>query len=372
MAHRRLRGSAVLAAFLLPFLAQQAFAQSRIVDIATVRGVRANHLVGYGLVLGLNGTGDSLRDAPFTQQSMQSMLERMGVNIRNAQARTRNIAAVVVMAELPPFAGRGNRIDVTVASLGDATSLAGGSLMLTPMTGADDLVYAVAQGPIAVGGLSVAGKSETVTHGVPTAGRIPNGAVVERDAPAGMPHGSTIELELRNPDVRTAVRMAAAINAFTRAKYRQSLATERDMKAVVVTRPPQVNPLRFLAELSEIEIVPEVPARVVVDERTGTIVIGSDVQVSTVAVAHGNVVVRVTDSPAVSQPSPFSNGKTTVTADTTIDVRQNGGAFHIVRGAKLEALVSGLNRMGLKPGGIIAVLQAVKTAGALQAELIIQ
>ena len=356
----------------LASLAGDAAAQTRIGDIVTVRGVRTNHLVGYGLVIGLNGTGDSLRESPFTQQSMQSMLDRMGVNVRNAPMRSRNVAAVMVMAELPASSGRGNRIDVSVASLGDAASLAGGSLLLTPLSGADNLIYAVAQGPVAVGGPAAAGKSETVTHGVPTSGRIANGAVVERDAPEGLPQGDTIELELRNPDFGTAVRVADAVNAWSARRFGATVARERDMRAVVLRRPAEVGAARFLAELGALEIAPDAPARVVIDERTGTIVVGRDVQISTVAVAHGNVVVRVTETPAVSQPAPFSNGGTVVTSETSIDVRENGGALHLVRGPRLEALVSGLNRIGLKPSGVIAVLQAIKTAGALQAELVVQ
>lgn len=364
------RIAAALAA--LALLAADVAAQTRIGDVVTVRGVRTNHLVGYGLVLGLNGTGDSLRESPFTQQSMQSMLDRMGVNVRNAPMRSRNVAAVMVMAELPASSGRGNRIDVNVASLGDATSLAGGSLLLTPLSGADNLVYAVAQGTVAVGGPAAAGKSETVTHGVPTSGRIANGAVVERDAPEGLPQGETIELELRNPDFGTAVRVADAINAWSGRRFGAAVARERDMRAVALRRPAAIGAARFLAEVGALEITPDAPARVVIDERTGTIVVGRDVQISTVAVAHGNVVVRVTETPAVSQPAPFSKGRTVVTSETSIDVRENGGSLHLVRGPRLEALVSGLNRIGLKPSGVIAVLQAIKTAGALQAELVVQ
>lgn len=365
------RAAWLLAAILMG-LASEVAAQTRIVDIVTVRGVRANHLVGYGLVIGLNGTGDSLRESPFTQQSMQSMLDRMGVNVRNAPMRSRNVAAVMVMAELPASAGRGNRIDVGVASLGDATSLVGGSLMMTPLTGADNIVYAVAQGPIVVGGIAAGGKSETLTQGVPTAGRIANGAVIERDAPDGLPYGDTIELELRNPDFGTAVRVADAINAYGTRRFGAAVASERDMRAIVLRRPRSIGTARFLAEIGAIEVAPDVPARVVIDERTGTIVVGRDVQISTVAVAHGNLIVRVTETPVVSQPNPFSRGRTVVGSDTAIDAREHGGALHLVRGPRLETLVSGLNRMGLKPSGVIAVLQAIKSAGALQAELVVQ
>lgn len=366
-----LRAKFLLAAVLC-LAAEQAVAQARIVDVVTVRGVRGNHLFGYGLVVGLNGTGDSLRESPFTQQSLQSMFDKMGVNVRNVPMRSRNVAAVMVMAELPASTGRGSRIDVNVSSLGDASSLAGGSLLLTPLTGADNLIYAVAQGPITVGGTTAVGKSETVTQGVPTAGRVTNGALVERNAPDGLPHGDTIELELRNPDFATAVRIVDAVNAYGSRRFGHRIAAERDMRSVVLRRPASVSPARFLAEIGELRIEPDAPARVVIDERTGTVVVGRDVQISTVAVAHGSVVVRVSETPMVSQPNAFSAGRTVVASETAIDIREKGGALHLVRGTKLETLVSGLNRIGLKPSGVIAVLQAIKSAGALQAELVTQ
>ncbi|MCL4765798.1 MAG: flagellar basal body P-ring protein FlgI [Hyphomicrobiaceae bacterium] len=350
----------------------QAAAASRIKDIVSVQGVRANQLVGYGLVIGLNGTGDSLRNAPFTEQSLQAMLDRMGVNVRGARARTRNVAAVVVTAELPPFAGKGSRIDVTVSSLGDATSLAGGSLVLTPLMGADDRIYAVAQGPLAVSGFSTAGKAETLTHGVPTAGRIPNGALVEREAPGRFADETVLVLELRSPDFATAVRIADTINAYTGQKYGIRTAREEDLRTVRLMRPRHVSAARFVAEVGDLLTETDSPARVVIDERTGTIVIGRDVQVSTVAVAHGNLTVRVTETEKVSQPAPFSKGETVVTPETLITAGQEGGNIAIVGGTNLHVLVSGLNRIGLKPPGIIAILQAIKTAGALQAELVVQ
>jgi flagellar P-ring protein precursor FlgI len=349
-----------------------ASAQIRIKDIASVRGLRANHLVGYGLVVGLNGTGDGLRNAPFTQQSIQSMLDRMGINIRGAQARTRNVAAVMVMAELPAFATKGSRIDVTIASLGDATSLVGGSLLMTPLSGADESIYAVAQGPVAVSGYVAAGKAETVTQGVPTAGRIPNGALVERDAPGQIDQQGPMALELRNPDFKTAIQIVDAINAYSIQRFGARVASEDDMRSVALRKPASIGTTRFIAEIGELTVTPEIPARVIVDERSGTIVIGQDVRVSTVAVAHGSIAVRVTEMPKVSQPAPFSNGETVVTPDTMVSVDEKGGHVAIVHGTTLQSLVSGLNRMGLKPNGIIAVLQAIKSAGALQAELVVQ
>ena len=356
----------------LLFVSTGAVAASRIKDIVTVQGVRSNQLIGYGLVIGLNGTGDSLRNAPFTEQSLQAMLDRMGVNVRSIRARTRNVAAVMVTAELPPFVGKGARIDVTVSSLGDATSLAGGTLVLTPLVGADDQIYAVAQGPIAVTGFATAGRAETLTQGVPTTGRIPNGALVEREAPGEFADRSTFVLELNNPDFSTAVQIADTINAFTGQKYGIRTAREEDMRTVKLIKPRNIPAARFIAEIGELLTETDAPARVVIDERTGTIVIGRDVQISTVAVAHGNLTVRVAESAAVSQPLPFSQGKTVISPESRIDAAQEGGPIAIVGGTNLQTLVSGLNKIGLKPPGIIAILQAIKTAGALQAELVVQ
>jgi flagellar P-ring protein precursor FlgI len=347
-------------------------AATRIKDVVSVQGVRANQLVGYGLVIGLNGTGDSLRNAPFTEQSLQSMLDRMGINVRNSKGRTRNVAAVIVTAELPAFIGRGARIDVTVSSLGDATSLAGGSLVMTPLSGADNQIYAVAQGPLAVTGFSNGGKAETLTQGVPTTGRIPNGGLIERDGPGRFADEKVLVLELRNPDFKTAVGVADAINAFTQERYGVRVAREDDLRSVTINRPFYVSAARFMAEIGELPVEPDVPARVVIDERTGTIVIGKDVKISTVAVSHGNLTVRVTESPKASQPAPFTAGETVLTPETQVLADQSGGNLAIVRGTNLQTLVSGLNKIGLKPTGIIAILQAIKSAGALQADLVVQ
>jgi flagellar P-ring protein FlgI len=356
----------------LALLAPAVQAQTRIKDLVSYQGVRPNQLYGYGLVVGLNGTGDSLRSAPFTNQSIQSMLDRLGVNVRNGNARTRNVAAVIVTAELPAFAGTGSRIDVTVSSLGDSTSLAGGSLVLTPLSGADNVIYAAAQGQVAIGGFNAAGRNESVTQGVPTAGRIANGALVEREAPSHLECGASIDIELRNPDFNTAVRMADAINEFSRARYNTKVATEKDLRTVTLRCPPKITAARFLADIGELPIVPDAPARVVIDEKTGTVVIGRNVRITTVAVAHGSITVRVTETPKVSQPNPFSKGATVVTSDTEVAVDQPGANVSIVKGTSLEALVAGLNRLGLKPPSVIAILQAIKTAGALQADLVVQ
>jgi len=344
----------------------------RIKDITAVQGVRANQLVGYGLVVGLNGTGDSLRNSPFTEQSLQSMLDQMGVNIRNANARTRNIAAVLVTADLPPFAGAGSRIDVTVSSLGDATSLSGGSLVMTPLSGADAAIYAVAQGPVAVSGFGVGGRAESVSQNVPTTGRIPNGALVEREVAGALDDEGTLVLELRNPDFGTAVRITDTINAYTTERYGRRFAREQDLRSVMLERPHRISAARFLAEVGELYTEADGPARVVIDERTGTVVIGRDVQIQTVAVSHGNLTVRITEGAQVSQPEPFSDGETVVVPETFVSVNQEGANLAMIGGTNLETLVRGLNMMGLKPTGIIAILQAIKTSGALQAELVVQ
>jgi len=345
---------------------------TRIKNIVTVQGVRPNQLVGYGLVIGLNGTGDSLRNSPFTEQSLQAMLDRMGVNIRKQNTRTRNSAAVIVTAELPAFVQTGTSIDVTVSSLGDATSLLGGTLIMTPLYGADNLVYGVAQGPVTVSGYQITGAAQTVTQNVPTSGRIPNGALIEREAPGQFLDVEYIGLELRNPDFSTAVRVADAINAYGLDRFGVQLARAADLRSIAVRRPPAITPARLMAEIGELAVEPDVPARVVVDERTGTIVIGRDVQISTVAVSHGNLTVTVTETPQVSQPLPFSEGQTVVTPETDISTYEQSGVLRIIRGTSLHVLVRGLNRMGLKPQGIIAVLQAIKTSGALQADLVVQ
>jgi flagellar P-ring protein precursor FlgI len=344
----------------------------RIKDITAVQGVRTNQLVGYGLVVGLNGTGDSLRNSPFTEQSLQSMLDQMGVNVRQANARTKNIAAVLVTADLPPFAGRGARIDITVSSLGDASSLAGGSLVMTPLTGPDGAIYAVGQGPVSISGFSAKGEAESVSQNVPTTGRVPNGALVEREVAGQLDDEQVLVLELRNPDFTTAVRIADTINGYTRKKYGRKTASEHDLRTVSLTRPPNVGAARFLSEIGALMTEADIPARVVISERTGTVVVGRDVKISTVAVSHGNLTVRITESAQVSQPQPFSEGETVVVPETFVTVNEDGANLAILDGTSLETLVRGLNMMGLKPMDIIAILQAIKTSGAMQAELVVQ
>ncbi|MCK9908087.1 flagellar basal body P-ring protein FlgI [Microbacteriaceae bacterium K1510] len=362
----------LLLAVVLALAVTTADAAVRIKDIANLKGVRDNQIIGYGLVIGLKGTGDTLRNAPFTEQSLQSMLDNMGINVRGTALRTRNVAAVVVTADLPPFASRGSRMDVAISSMGDASSLTGGTLIMTPLRGADGEVYAVAQGAIAVGGYSIEGQAQTVSQGTPTAGRIPNGGLIEREVQGRFYEMESLVLELKNPDFVTATRILDVINQYGRGRYRASVAFERDYRTIILSRPRSVAPVRFVAEIGELMVEPDTPARVVVDERTGTVVIGRNVQISTVAVTHGNLSVRITEVPQVSQPGPFSRGQTVVTPQTFIEANEPGAQVAILRGTDLQRLVRGLNQIGLKPSGIIAILQAIKAAGALQADLVIQ
>lgn len=364
---------ALLCALALAFqCVAPAQASVRIKDIAGLQGVRDNQLVGYGLVIGLQGTGDSIRNSPFTGQALQSMLDRLGVNVRNSALRTRNVAAVIVTADLPAFAGRGSRIDVSVASMGDATSLLGGTLVVTSLLAADGQTYALAQGRLNVSGFNVQGEAERVTQGVSTAARIPGGALVERQIADQLSNLHVLSLELRNPDFVTAERVANAINVFTRERYKSTVAFALDHRTISLTRPANMSTARFIAEIERLTLEPDSPARVVVDERTGTVVIGRDVKISTVAVTHGNLTVRVTETPMVSQPEPLSGGQTVVVPRTQIETQQGNGRLAIINGANLHTLVRGLNQIGLKPAGIIAILQAIKTAGALQADLVVQ
>ena len=335
--------------------------------------MRANQLVGYGLVIGLNGTGDSLRNSPFTEQSLQSMLDRMGINVRNSKARTRNVAAVIVTAELPAFVGKGSRIDVTVSSLGDATSLAGGSLILTPLIAADNQIYAVAQGPLAVSGYSSQGKAESVTQGVPTTGRIPNGAMIEREGPGRFADEKLLVLELRNPDFNTAVKVADAINAYTAAALRRAgrargRPAHGHAAAAVLRRRDALHGRDRRAVRAARRAGPRRDRRAHGHHRHRQ---GR-------ADFHGCGGTRQPrrcaspSSPRSPSPLPFSKGETVVTPDTSVSVDEQGGNLAIVRGTNLNTLVGGLNRIGLKPNGIIAILQAIKSAGALQADLVVQ
>jgi flagellar P-ring protein FlgI len=286
--------------------------------------------------------------------------------------RSRNIAAVVVTAKLPPFVAVGEKIDVTVSSLGDATSLSGGTLVMTPLSAADGRAYAVAQGAISVTGFAAAGQAQTLAQGTPTGGRIANGALIERELAADFNAVEELSLKLRNPDFGTAATMADAINTYAVKRFGGAIAQEVDFRTVAIKRPGTMTASRLMAEVGNLDIDVETPARVVIDEKTGTIVIGNDVKVSPVAVAHGNITIRVTDATTIVQPEPFSEGETAEEKSTDIKVEQADSKVAVIKGPNLERLVYGLNRTGLKPPGIIAILQAIKTAGALQAELVIQ
>ena len=348
----------------------EASAQSRIKDIVDIEGVRDNILVGYGLVVGLNGTGDSLDSAVFTRESLVGMLQRMGVNASNDDLDTDNVAAVMVTGMLPPFARQGSKIDVTISAMGDADNLLGGTLLVTPMLGADGEIYAVAQGTIAVGGFSAQGAAETVVKGVPTSGRIANGAIVEREIPFELAQLGSVKLSLRNPDFTTARRIARAIDAFVG----EPTAKATDLSTVQLNIPPsyQGELVELLTDIEQLRVEPDQVARVVIDEQSGVIVMGENVGISTVAVAQGNLTVRITETPQVSQPTPFSNTGTTETVDrTNIEVTEDGDRrLGIVDGSvELQDLVNGLNALGVGPRDMITILQAIKASGALQAEI---
>lgn len=343
----------------------------RLKDILDFEGVRDNLLVGYGLIVGLNGSGDSLSNSPFTEKSLIGMLERLGVNTRGDSVRTKNVAAVMVTATLPPFLTPGARIDVTVSTLGDAKDLSGGTLLVTPLLGADGEVYAVAQGPIAVGGFSAGGAAQSVTKGVPTSGRIANGAIIERNVPFALRDLGVMRLTLRNPDFTTANRVVDAIN-----KRFAGLAAASDSSTIVLRLPEERrdNMVPLLTEIEQITVTPDQIAKVVIDEASGIIVMGENVRISTVAIAQGNLTIRITETPQVSQPAPFSEGgETTVVPRTDVAVDENSNAklalLNAGSGVSLQELVQGLNSLGIGPRDMISILQSIKAAGALQADI---
>ena len=347
-------------------------AASRIKDIASLQAGRDNQLIGYGLVVGLQGTGDGLRNSPFTEQSLRAMLQNLGISTEGGASRVNNVAAVIVTANLPPFASLGSRIDVTVSSLGDATSLRGGTLVMTSMSGADGQIYAVAQGSVIVSAINVQGDAATLQQGTATAGRLPGGAIIEREIPAKFKQVDGLVYQLRNPDFTTAVGMADVINAFSEARYGAAIAEARDSTSVAVRKPARADLARLTAELEGLVVETDTPARVVVNERTGTIVIGNDVRVSRVAVSHGTLTVQINELPTIVQPLPFSDGVTAVEPLTDITAGIDGGQIAMIDGPDLRTLVAGLNSIGVKPDGIIAILQGIKSAGALHAELVLQ
>ena len=345
----------------------------RIKDIATVNGVRTNQLVGYGLVVGLDGTGDQTSQAPFTIQSITNMLAKFGITIpANANPQLKNVAAVTVTADLPPFTKPGQTIDVTVASIGNASSLRGGNLLMTPLRGVDGQVYAFAQGSVLVSGFGISGKDGSkISLNVPSSGRIPNGAGVEREVPTKFAGDAHLVLNLNTPDFTTAARVAAGINKTLGAGTADAL----DAVSIRVVAPADADQrIAYLATLESLEIEPgDAPARVIVNSRTGTVVISSHVRVTSAAVAHGSLSVTITERSDVSQPNSFTNGTTaTVTPRSTIDVQQaDARMFLFQAGVSLDEIVRAVNQVGAGPGDLVAILEALKQAGALRAELVV-
>ena len=338
--------------------------------VADFEGVRDNQLVGYGLVVGLNNTGDTLADGHFTKQSLQAMLNRLGVKPTDAGLNSENVAAVMITANLPPFARQGSRIDVTVSALGDSSSLLGGTLLVTPLLGADGEVYAVAQGQLAVGGFQAAGNAETVTKGVPTSGRIANGAIVEREVNFTIGNLNNVKLTLRNPDFTTARRIAQAVNAFlgTNAARPSDPTTVR----IQVPNGYDGNVVGLLTDIEQLRVKPDQTAKVIIDEQSGVIVMGENVRISSVAIAQGSLTIRVTEAKQISQPGPFAEVGTTATADRTnveVDEGEERRLTVLKPGVTLQELVNGLNALGIGPRDMITILQAVKASGALQADI---
>jgi flagellar P-ring protein precursor FlgI len=362
---------AVLGLSFAALVAGPASAGSRIKDIVEFEGVRENMLVGYGLVVGLNNTGDSLQNAPFTKQAIQSMMERLGVNTHDPAAtgliNTKNVAAVMVTARLPAFAAPGSNIDATVSAMGDAKSLLGGTLLMTSLMGADGQAYAAAQGTVQTGAVSASGASgSSITRGVPTAGRIAAGAIVEKETGFDLDSLSILRLTLRNPDFTTARRIAEAINtAFPGTALAEN-------PTIVALKPPAGRDMvSFVTDVEDLDVDPEAPAKVVIDEVSGVVVMGSDVRISQVAIAQGNLTISVQETPQVSQPLPFSQGTTQVTPNSKVKVDEEKGKRLLVvgGGASLASLVQGLNALGVTPRDMISILQAIKASGALQADI---
>lgn len=363
-------GLLAMAALMIAAPTQHASGQTRIKDIVDFEGVRENILVGYGLVVGLNGTGDALDSAIFTRESLVGMLERLGVNARDDNLDTDNVAAVMVTATLPPFSKQGSRIDVSISAIGDAEDLLGGTLLVTPLVGADGEVYAVAQGPVATGAISAAGDGQSVVQGVPTNGRIANGAIIEREIAFSMASMETVTIALKNPDFTTARRISQAINAFIGLPISQA----NDLASVRMIVPENYrgNAVALITDVEQLRVTPDIAAKVVINETTGIIVMGENVRISTVAIAQGNLTIRITETPQVSQPQPFAQTGETVTVPRTqieIDQDEDKQLSVLAQSVTLQELVDGLNALGIGPRDLISILQAIKAAGALQAEI---
>lgn len=347
-------------------------ADARIKDLVEFDGVRGNDLVGYGLVVGLNGTGDGLRNSPFTEEALANLLERLGINVTGEQFRPKNVAAVLVTGVLPPFARAGGRMDVTVSAIGDANSLLGGTLIMTPLNAADGQIYAVAQGSLIAGGITVEGDAASVTQGVPTAGVIPGGARVEREIAFDLASLNDLRLALRDPDFTTASRIAGAINS----KFGQQIAQMQDSGTVRINIAglAQGSTAELIAGLENIRVEPDQKARVVIDQRSGTIVLGDDVRISRVAISQGNLTLRIRETPVAVQPSPFGDGETVVLPRTEAEIEDAPGTgLAIVDDTvSLASLVEGLNALGVSTRDMIDILSSIKAAGALHAEFVVQ
>jgi flagellar P-ring protein precursor FlgI len=371
MKHRFCLSGLILFAFLL-LTCPQAQA-TRIKDLADIEGVRENQLMGYGLVIGLNGTGDDTTKSVFTKQGIANMVKRMGVAMTAdvyKQMRTKNIAAVVVTAQLPPFVRPGSAIDILVSSVGDATSLSGGTLLMTPLKGPDGNTYAVAQGPLAVGGIAFGGKAAKVQKNFPTSGRVTGGAIIERAVDYALPPTGDILYQLRETDFTTSARMVDAINSH----FGTGTARSIDSRSVKVQKPAgyKGDMVTFISALESIDFDPDRPARIVVNERTGTIVMGQDVRISTVAVSHGNLNLIITESTEVTQPNPLAAGTTVAAPKTTATATEEKGNLVVLQmGVNLGEIARALNAIGATPRDLIAIFQAIKAAGALQGELVV-
>ena len=360
----------MLALFLAGLLCLVEPAQGvRIKDIADIKGVRQNQLVGYGLVVGLNGTGDS-NNAIFTLQSMASMLEKMGVTVKPGDIQVDNVAAVMITAELPPFARTGSRIDVLVSSIGDAENLQGGNLLFTPLKAADGQVYAVAQGPVSTGGFVVGSASGTgVQKNFPTVGRVVNGALIEKEISTDFNQKKVLTLALQSPDFTTASRVAQAINI----AFYEQIARTLDAGTIEVKVPEKYwgNTVPMVTMIERLGVTPDTVSKVVINERTGTVIMGENVRISTIAIAHGNLSIEIKETQQVSQPLPFSkSGRTVVTPESDVQVQEgNNPIFLVESGVSIGEVVKALNALGVSPRDLIAIFQALKAAGALQAEL---
>lgn len=371
MLYRHCLTSLILTALLLLTSAQ--VQATRIKDLADIEGVRENQLMGYGLVIGLNGTGDDTTKSVFTKQAIVNMVKRMGVAMTAdvfKQMKTKNIAAVMVTAQMPPFARPGSAIDILVSSIGDASNLSGGTLLMTPLKGPDGNTYAVAQGPLAGGGIAFGGKSAKAQKNFPTSGRVTGGAIIERAVNYAMPPTGDLLYQLRETDFTTVARMTDAINGH----FGNGTAHSMDSRSVRVQKPAgfKGDLVNFISALESIEFDPDRPARIVVNERTGTIVMGQDVRISTVAVSHGNLNLIITESSEISQPNPLAAGTTAAAQNTSVKVSEDKGNLVVLQmGANIGDIARALNAIGATPRDLIAIFQAIKASGALQGELVI-